>query len=175
MNRNTDIILNALKRRADDRGYIRTSAAEMAIDTALSRATVQRLLDRLVVDGQIDKRSQSGRTGGLLIRLKTASKPPQQTASKPPQNASQCYAFEQTVSGPSALETETVCSETETAQTASASWRRIGPSLWIAPNGDAVSIRSMTPELRKRLRVDETPEHKPNMDAVRAVRTIIDR
>jgi len=54
-------------------------------------------------------------------------------------------------------------------------WIRLNATLWIAPNGDAVSIRSMTPELRLRLRVNENEDGTPNLEALKALRTIIDR
>lgn len=86
MNRNTDIVYRALKGRADDRGYVRVTLAQLTTDTALSMATVRRLLQRLVDDGQIEKRSKGGASGGLLIRLRTCSEPAQKPAQKPAQN-----------------------------------------------------------------------------------------
>ena len=54
-------------------------------------------------------------------------------------------------------------------------WYRLSPTLWHAPNGDTVSIRSMTPELRLRLRVHENDDGTPNLAAIKAIRGILDR
>jgi hypothetical protein len=47
-------------------------------------------------------------------------------------------------------------------------------TLWIAPNGDAVSIRNMTPELRLTLRVDQNEDGTPNLEAIKALRGTMD-
>lgn len=198
MNRNTDIILNALKRQADDRGFVRTTLVQLAADTALSRATVHRLLERLSESGDLAKRSRGGAAGGLQIRLKTVSKPSHETVSKPSQNETVRDAFTRGSGPEGALDPP--LSATATVSTVSTAyrhtrpgetpdskaellyvnddengqWRRISPTLWVAPNGDTVSIRSMTPELKRRLNAD-APIAQPNSDAIKAIRTIIDR
>lgn len=49
-------------------------------------------------------------------------------------------------------------------------WRRVSATLWEAPNGDTVSVRSMTPELRRRLRAGEHDDGDDRLEAVRAIR-----
>lgn len=191
-----DQVHRALQRRVDDRGYVRTSTDDLALLTGLSRRTVQRALTELVTSGLIRRRSKEGRTGGLLIRLETASETASETAPKLRQNDAVCNAFEvenvKASSGPSMVVTG---SPSTTGRTHSAwrpasphevpesgaelvytgpepdgNWKRLNATLWIAPNGDAVSVRNMTPELRLRLRVDQNADGTPNLEAIKALR-----
>lgn len=54
-------------------------------------------------------------------------------------------------------------------------WIRLSPVLWLAPNGDTVSVRSMTPELRVSLAIRDELDGGPNRNAIRHLRTILDR
>lgn len=54
-------------------------------------------------------------------------------------------------------------------------WRRINANVWLAPNGDTVSVLSMSLELRIRLGTGEEFDAGPNREAVRQIKTILDR
>lgn len=76
----------ALEARADDKGDVRTTVAELVALTGFSKATIHRSLNGLVESGAIRRRSKDGRSGGLLIRLETVSKRSHETVSKRSQN-----------------------------------------------------------------------------------------
>ncbi len=179
---NTVAVHDALKQRVDDRGYVRCTIDEMALATGLSRSTVKRALTQLVVDGLIRRRVKDGRSGGVLIRLETGSQTGSQTGSKPVQTDPVDHVFTQGLGPEGALESlgcnpetgskpvqrrdaayrtvgphETTASQAEfiyTGPHGDGIWHQIGATVWLAPNGDSVSIKNMTPELRLRLRAD---------------------
>lgn len=201
---NCDAVLRAIKGRSDDRGFVRTTVAELTLDTALSASTIQRAIRELVERGALQKRSKGGRGGGLLMRLPTRSQPGHQPSHQPGQNDLERDAFTQgppspfgALGGPLLATCQPShpgqrrsnayrpASQHETPESGAellfigdqenGQWKRLNPTLWIAPNGDAVSVRSMSPELRLRLRVEENPDGTPNLEAVKALRTILDR
>lgn len=117
---NSSVILWAIRDRADDRGYMRTTTDELVARTALSRATVKRILAQLAIDGIIDVRSKGGRAGGLLIRLKTGSQTGSKPVHEPVQNEPVRNALKDSGSGPSALEPEPESSSQTGSRTGSA-------------------------------------------------------
>jgi DNA-binding transcriptional MocR family regulator len=194
---NSDTILRALKRRADERGYVRTTLADLTGETGLSQSTVQRAISSLAAAGLLQKRSKGGPAGGLLVKLESWSNPGQNpgqtdqvrddsargaapTGPSPTLPASNPGHPGQTrpTAWRQARPEETPESGAELVYTnddENGQWHRLNATLWIAPNGDAVSIRSMTPERRRRLRVEENEDGSPNLEAIKALRTIMDR
>ena len=191
-----DQVHRALQRRVDDRGYVRISIDDLVLMTGFSRSTVKRALTDLVTSGLIRRRSKEGRTGGLLIRLETGPQTGPQTGPKPVQNEPVHNAFE-VDNVKASLDSSMVVtgSPSTTGRTHSAwrpasahevpesgaelvytgpepdgNWKRLNATLWIAPNGDAVSVRNMTPELRLRLRVDQNDDGTPNLEAIKALK-----
>lgn len=197
------VLQKALEKRTDERGYVRTSMEELVDLTDLSPRTIQRALTQLVEAGLIRRRSVHGRSGGLLIRLENPSTNPSQTRQKPVKSDGFDHVFNQgagpfgalsppgnatenpspSTSGRGSAYRPTAPHETPlsgadllfTGPDGNGKWRRISATFWEAPNGDMVSIRSMTPELRMRLRVDENDDGSKNIEAVRAIRGILDR
>jgi DNA-binding transcriptional MocR family regulator len=195
-----DQVHRALQRRVDDRGYVRISIDDLVLMTGFSRSTVKRALEDLVTSGLIRRRSKEGRTGGLLIRLETGSQTGSQTGSKLVQNKPVCNALVvENVKASTGSASPVTGSPSTTGRTHSAwrpasphevpesgaelvytgpepdgNWKRMNATLWIAPNGDAVSIRNMTPELRLTLRVDQNEDGTPNLEAIKALRGTMD-
>lgn len=197
-------LITAILMRSDERGFCRTTYDELAADTGMSRSTVKRLIQQFVDAGVLQRRVKDGRSGGLLLRLETGpqtgSQTGSETGSKPVQTGSAHNAFPCGAgpSGPSpalgsqtgstgsrqtpahrpAAAHETPASGADLVYTGpegEGRWIRQSATLWLAPNGDLVSIRSMTPELRMRLRVDLNDDGTECLEAVRAIRGILDR
>lgn len=193
--KSADQVYNALAKRADDRGYCRLTRSDLVSLTSFSLATVRRAIDELVDAGRIQRRSKGGPAGGLLIRLITGSQPAHNPAQNEPERhvvkalpapkeqeqeerryPAQNPAHSRQPAHRPALHHETPDSGAElvyTGKQESTQWRRLGATLWQAPNGDAVSIRSMTPELRLRLRVDLNEDGTQCLEAVRALQGML--
>lgn len=196
-----DVLHRTLQRQCDDRGYVRATLDNLALDSGLSRSTVQRALTHLVTCGLIKHRHKDGRSGGLLIRLETCSKRGQETCSKPVQNDHSGHVVNKTPGPEGAMggfvgDTKPVQSDHSrpaayrqarpdevpvsgaelvyTGDTSDGKWRRISATFWEAPNGDTVSVRSMSLALRTMLRVDENDDGTRNVEAVRAIRGIVE-
>lgn len=195
---NSDIVLRAIRGRVSGQGYARTTLTELAADTALSTSTIQRAIQQLIAGGHLEKHAKRGPAGGMKLRLTNRS----QTGQNSGQNSGQVDRLRDVSTqapGPSALggllaspnpvtnrsevyrqarPGDTPLSGAELVYTNDAEtgiWRRLNATLWIAPNGDAVSVRSMTPERRRRCRVEENEDGSPNREAIRAIRGILDR
>lgn len=195
------ILLEAIKARADDRGFVRTTIDELVADTGHSRSTVKRLLAQLVADRLIAMRVKDGHGGGIQIKVSTGSQPVHQPVHQPVQPVQTGHVFDQTPGPEGALggligtstgsstgsrrapayrpirPDETPVSNAELAYAnddPNAKWRRLSATLWEAPNGDAASVRSMTPALRLKLRVDENDDGTRNVEAIRAIRGIVE-
>lgn len=200
-----DTVLNALVAKADDRGILRTTVDELVADTGLSRSTVKRRLNQLSDTGLIVMRSKRGSLGGIQIKLPNGPQMVQQMGQQTVQNepVRDVSARGAPPTGASPTLRPTTGSKTGSPSTSTqgpayrnaqpheipiggadlvytgpdndGKWRRITATLWQAPNGDTVSIRSMTSELRLRLRVDLNDDGTENLEAIRAIRGILDR
>lgn len=104
MNPNTEAVYRAIKGHADDRGFARTTLADLTADTALSTSTVKRALAQLVAEGRIQKRSKQGGSGGLLLRISEQVTNRSRTGQRTGQNELIHNAFEYSGSGPTAPE-----------------------------------------------------------------------
>lgn len=188
------LLEKAIKARSDDRGFCRTTIDELVADTGMSRSTVKRLIQALVDNGRLERRVKDGNRGGLLLRISTGSPTGSPTGSQPVQtgsshSASTRGAGPEGALSPPAVQAQPVHNRSTayrparphevpesgaelvyTGDDEHGHWKRLNATLWIAPNGDAVSIRSMTPELRLRLRVDQNEDGSPNLEAVRVLR-----
>lgn len=178
---NTVFVHRALQAKSDDRGYVRSTVNELALQTGLSPSTVKRALTQLVVDGLILRRSKEGRTGGLLIRLETGSKLGHETGSKLGQIEPVDHAFKSPTGSEGALgrailevpqrdpetgsrnrvnayrpaapheATDSGAELVYTGPEGTGRWIELSPTLWLDPSGFAVSTKNMTAELKMRI------------------------
>ena len=177
------LLIQAIERRTDDRGYCRVRLDELVADTGFSPRTVRRLLNEYEESGRIRRRSFSGPSGGLLLRLESLPESLPNPCQIPAKNGRDRDVVTQGTGPEGALSPllrdaipaktqsplrppahrqarleETPESGAELLYTGSDDsgyWREINATLWEAPNGDTVSIRSMSPGLRRRLGVDK--------------------
>lgn len=204
---NADALHRTLQGRCDDRGYVRATLDDLAIDTGLSRSTIKRLLGDLVTAGLIRRRSKDGAGGGVLIRLETGSPTGSEPVQKPVQNEPVHHVVKNQTPSPEGALGGLVGPTGSTSSTGSSppparpvayrpvrhdettpgnaefayvgndhelKWRRVSATIWEAPNGDWVSVRSMTLSLRMRLRVNENEDGTTNLEAIRAIRGIVE-
>lgn len=197
MTPNADAVVRAIQELADDRGFVRTSVDDLVGATGLGRTTVKRLLEELAKSGRIEKRSKSGPTGGLLIRSTDSVHSVQNSVQNGPNHhvsepgdgprrgpkspgsdsVHSVHSAQPSVAYRDALMTEIPESGATLIYTneAQGHWVRLNASLWRAPNGDCVSVKSMTHELRIRLDADRAYDEYATDGPLAAVRTILDR
>lgn len=137
----------------------------------MSPSTIRRALDELVTSGQIQKRTKRGPSGGLLLRLANCSQTVQncvQTVHErdvSARGAGPEGALSSPLRQPESVQTvqdayrpvrfdEATDSNGEFVylnDDPNGQWRHEDGPIWIAPNGDHVSERNMTLELKVRL------------------------
>lgn len=195
-----DAVLDAIRTAADDRGYLSANVDQFCDTTSYSRATIKRAIRELTDAGRIAIEPKRGPGGGFRIQLRLGSEKGSETEPNLSPIANHAMPLSSPTSHGVALSSETPVPRTEpNSEPNSAhpawrqtkahempisgadliytndvgSWRRMNATTWIAPNSDAVSVRSMTPELRARLRVDRHADGTPNVEAIRAIQDIL--
>lgn len=197
-----DAVLDAIRTAADDRGFLSANVDQVCTATGYSRATIKRAMQELAAARTISIEPKRGPGGGFRIQLRkgSATEPNSEPNLSPianhatplksstsnfvAQSSKTCATPAEPNSEPNsagvawrqAKAHEIAASGADLLYTKDVgNWRRLNATMWIAPNGDAVSVRSMTPELRARLRTEHNPDGTPNAEAVRAIQGILDR